>query len=115
MDSRLDTSWRSSDSGSQSLQVDLQRPTEFGGVEIDWTSGLDAKRYSIETSLDGEQWQVVRTVTAGNGKRDSHLLPESEARFIRVSMPDINRQYGIAEIHVRDIEFGASPKSTGTS
>jgi hypothetical protein len=108
MDARLDTAWRSTQGQAQFLQVDLQRVAEFGGIEIDWASGLHATRYSIETSTDGKQWQTVRTVTAGNGGRDSHFLPESEARFVRVSMPDASRQYGIAELHVRDIEFGAS-------
>jgi hypothetical protein len=111
MDARLDTSWRSTESGVQSLEVDMQRVSEFGGLEIDWVSGLHASRYSVETSVDGEQWRTVRTVTAGNGKRDSHLLPESEARFLRISMPSSSRQYGIAEIHIRDLEFGASPNA----
>jgi hypothetical protein len=111
MDARLDTSWRSQETGAQSVQVDLQRVSEFGGIEIDWVRGLHANRYTVDTSMDGKQWQTVRTVTASNGKRDSHLLPESEARFIRVSMPDAKRQYGIAEIHVRDLEFGASPNA----
>lgn len=111
LDARLDTAWRSAESGAQSIQVDLQRVTEFGGVEIDWANGLQASRYTIDTSMDGQQWQTVRTVTAGNGKRDSHLLPESEARFVRVSMPNSGRQYGIAELHVRDLEFGASPNA----
>jgi hypothetical protein len=111
MDARLDTAWRSAQDGAQSLQVDLQRLTEFGGIEIDWVSGLHATRYTLETSVDGREWRTVRTVTAGNGGRDSHLLTESEARFVRVSMPDGGRQYGIAELHVRDIEFGASPNA----
>ena len=55
MDSRLDTAWRSAPGGAQSLQVDLQRVSEFGGVEIDWVSGLHAARYAIETSVDGQQ------------------------------------------------------------
>jgi F5/8 type C domain len=111
MDARLDTSWRSLETGAQSMQVDLQRVAEFGGVEIDWVSGLHASRYTLETSVDGKQWQTVRTVTAGNGKRDSHLLPESEARYVRVSIPNPQRQVGIAELHVRDLEFGASPNA----
>jgi hypothetical protein len=111
MDARLDTAWRSTQGGAQSLQVDLQRVTEFGGIEIDWVTGLHAARYTLDTSVDGKQWQTVRTVTAGNGKRDSHMLPESEARFVRVSLPDGARQYGIAELHVRDLEFGASPNA----
>jgi hypothetical protein len=111
MDARLDTAWRSAQGGAQSLQVDLQRLTEFGGVEIDWVSGLHAAQYAIETSVDGQQWRTLRTVTVGNGKRDSHFLPESEARFVRVSIPEGSRQFGIAELHVRDLAFGASPNA----
>jgi len=112
MDSRLDTAWRSAgEGGAQALQVDMQRVREFGGLEIDWVTGLHASRYTIDISPDGKQWQTVRTVTAGNGRRDSHLLPESEARFLRVAMPANGRQYGIAELHVRDLDFGASPNA----
>jgi hypothetical protein len=111
MDARLDTAWRSTQGQAQFLQVDMVRVVEFGGIEIDWASGLHAARYSIEVSTDGKQWRTVRTVTAGNGGRDSHFLPESEARFVRISMPDSSRQFGIAELHIRDIEFGASPNA----
>ena len=62
-------------------------------------------------SLDGQDWKTVRNVTAGNGGRDSHLLPESEARWIRLTMPDEGHDVGIAEIHVRDLDFGASPNA----
>jgi F5/8 type C domain-containing protein len=104
--------WRSSPgAGSHTLQVDLQWPQEFGGIEIDWARGLHAPRYTIDTSMDGRQWQTQRTVEAGNGGRDSHLMPESEARFIRIVMPDPGRDVGIAELHVRDLEFGASANS----
>jgi hypothetical protein len=110
MDLRADTAWLS-ERGPQTVQIDLQRVTEFGGIEIDWVTGLHAERYTIETSIDGSAWHTVRHVTAGNGKRDSHFLPESEARFIRISMPVPDRRYGIAEIHIRDLEFGASPNA----
>ncbi len=38
-------------------------------------------------------------------------MPESEARYIRVTMPDPGRDVGIAELYVRDLEFGASPNA----
>ena len=84
---------------------------EFGGIEIDWPRGLHAPEYSIETSLDGSRWKKVRNIDASNGGRDSHLMPESQARYIRVTMPDPGRDVGIAELSVRDLEFGASPNA----
>ncbi len=96
---------------TQTFEIDLKAVREFGGIEIDWARGLHAPRYSIETSLDGSRWKKVRSVDASNGGRDSHLMPESEARYIRLTMPDPGRDVGIAELYVRDLEFGASPNA----
>lgn len=107
------TTWQSARSGMepQTLEVDLQAIREFGGIEIDWAPDLHAPTYTIETSLDGKQWQRVRTVTASNGGRDSHFMPESEARHIRLTIPDPGRDVAVREIHIRDLEFGASPNA----
>lgn len=110
MDGKATTAWRSQRSAgvAQTLEIDLQEVLEFGGIEIDWLPGLYASKYTIELSLNGRDWKTVRNVTAGNGGRDSHLLPESEARWIRLTMPDEGHDVGITEIHVRDLAFGAS-------
>jgi len=124
LDGRQSTSWRARpprDAGDTLFEVDLGHPREFGGIEIDWVPGLHASRYVIETSMDERHWQAVRHVEAGNGGRDSYLLPESEARLVRLRIPAQahergNRprraarqeEIGIAEFHVRDLEFGAS-------
>ena len=112
IDGQAKTAWRSDASGNdQTLQLDLQTVQEFGGLEIDWSPQLHAQRYTIELSSDGRSWHKVRTIEAGNGGRDSHLLPESEARFIRLTMPKPGRAVGISELHVRDLQFGASPNA----
>lgn len=110
IDGKTGTMWKSARTGSatQTFEVDLKAVREFGGIEIDWARGLHAPRYSIETSLDGTQWQKVRSIDASNGGRDSHLMPESEARYIRLTMPDAGRDVGISELYIRDLEFGAS-------
>jgi hypothetical protein len=112
IDGKEKTAWRSDASGNdQTLLLDLQMVREFGGLQIDWAPRLHAERYTIELSVDGKTWNLVRSIREGNGGRDSHLLPESEARFIRLTMPGPGRAVGIAELHVRDLEFGASPNA----
>ena len=113
MDGKTSTAWRSQRAGNaeQTLVVDLRQPREFGGLEIDWVRGMHASRYTVDLSMDGKQWQTVRSVTAGNGGRDSHLLPESEARWIRLTIPDAGHDVGITELYVRDLNFGASPNA----
>ncbi|HEY6641237.1 discoidin domain-containing protein [Povalibacter sp.] len=110
LDGNESTAWRSvrTPGKAQAVTIDLQAVKEFGGVEIDWVKGLHAPHYSIDLSLDGKDWTTVREVSAGNGGRDSHRLPESEARWIRITFPDPGRDVAIAEVHVRDLEFGAS-------
>lgn len=110
IDGKAGTMWKSARTGSatQTFEVDLKAVREFGGIEIDWARDLYAPRYSIETSLDGNQWQKVRSIDASNGGRDSHLMPESEARYIRLTMADAGRDVGINELYIRDLEFGAS-------
>ena len=112
LDGRAGTAWRSQrGDAAPTLTVDLQQVQEFGGIEIDWLKDRAAKHYSIELSTDGKQWRTARTVTAGNGGRDSHLLPESEARYIRIVTHDAPHETGIAEVHIRDLAFGASPNA----
>ncbi|MFL6578265.1 MAG: discoidin domain-containing protein, partial [Povalibacter sp.] len=110
LDDKADTSWRSVRRAGQAQQltIDLKQVKEFGGIEIDWLKDLYATQYTIDLSLDGREWKTVRTVKAGNGGRDSHLLPESEARWIRLTMSDPGRELGISSLHIRDLEFGAS-------
>jgi hypothetical protein len=113
LDGQARTLWRSAGDGTseQTLEIDLKEVREFGGLEIDWAKDLHAPRYSIQTSLDGARWQTVRRVETSNGRRDSYLMPESEARYIRLTMPGAGRPVGISEFHVRDLEFGASPNA----
>ncbi|HJY37609.1 MAG TPA: discoidin domain-containing protein [Steroidobacteraceae bacterium] len=110
IDGKTSTMWKSArrDGAPQTFEVDLKAVREFGGIEIDWARGLFAPRYSIETSLDGRKWEKVRSIEASTGGRDSHLMPESEARYIRLTMPDPGRDVGINELYIRDLEFGAS-------
>jgi hypothetical protein len=109
IDGKTATSWRSRPAaGEQTLDIDLQQVREFGGLEIDWLRGLHAPSYRIETSEDGRKWAVARTIADGNGGRDSHLMPESEARYVRLAMRDPGTGLGISEVYVRDLEFGAS-------
>jgi hypothetical protein len=112
MDGKVGTAWRSAPNREpQSMLIDLQAIREFGGLEIDWLTGAHASAYSIAASSDGRDWRVLKEVDGGNGGRDSHLLPESEARYLRLDLPGAVRGYGIAEVHVRDLQFGASPNA----
>ena len=79
---------------------------------LQWLENAFASRYDVEFSDDGSHWRTVRTVVDGNGGRDPLYLPESETRFLRLVLHDgPAHAYGLAEIDVKDLAFGASPNA----
>jgi hypothetical protein len=114
LDGALSTAWKSDPAAgpTQVLTVDFQQPREFGGLVLHWLEHAFASRYDVEFSDDGSHWRSVRTVVDGNGGRDPLYLPESETRFLRLVLHDgPARAYGLAEIDLKDVAFGASPNA----
>jgi len=137
LDGRLDTAWQSAPSPAASstpssrssstpstasaaaasaheawIELDLGYEREFGGLILRWTPGAFASRYDVELSTDHQQWRPVRQVSEGNGERDALLVPESEARFVRLRLHEgPARSYSLAELEVKDLAFGATPNA----
>ncbi|MCZ7595034.1 MAG: discoidin domain-containing protein [Hyphomicrobium sp.] len=65
------TGWRTDPKAgpAQSLTVDMGMLREFGGLELKWMDGARARRYDVEISSDGVDWEVLRRVTNGDGVR----------------------------------------------
>ena len=77
-----------------------------------WQPELFASRYDVQFSDDGQDWRTVRRVTTGRGGVDPLLLPDGEARYVRLALHDgPARAYAIAEVEVRDLAFGDSPNA----
>jgi F5/8 type C domain len=113
-DGALSTAWKSDPAAGaeQVLTVDFRQPREFGGLVLRWLDNTFASRYTVEFSDDGSHWRAVRAVVDGNGGRDPLYLPESDTRFLRLVLHDgPARAYGLAEIEVKDLAFGASPNA----
>jgi hypothetical protein len=114
LDGRLDTAWTSASGAGpeQQLELDLGYEREFGGLILRWAAGAFASKYDVEVSLDRREWRSVRSVTEGNGERDALLLPESEARFVRLRLHQgPGPGYALAELEVKDLAFGATPNA----
>ncbi|MHB8913126.1 MAG: discoidin domain-containing protein, partial [Lysobacter sp.] len=91
------------------LLLDLGRVREFGGLSLRWADDF-ASDYAIALSDDGRQWRDVRRVQAGNGGRDWIALPESEARYLRLSpAAGPRKRYGLAQATIEPLAFAATP------
>ena len=84
------------------LTVDYGVPREFGVLALRWRSGAAASRYAIALSDDGEHWHDVRRVDRARGDLQSHWLPDSEARFVRISVDEpAAKVVALAELELR--------------
>ena len=92
------------------LTLDMGKLREFGGLKLAWKEGEFASDYLLQFSSDGAHWRDVRTVVAGNGGTDYLALPESEARYLRLSVASgPGKSFGLAEATVQPLEFAATP------
>jgi hypothetical protein len=89
------------------FRIDLGRSYEFGGIVIDWGDSYPTS-YVVELSSDGKSWPAGERVERSNGDRDWVLLPESEARFVRVRSfePGLSEgaRWEIRELALRSLE-----------
>ena len=114
MDGSRSTSWRCrrQAAGAQALMIDMGVTREFGGLILRWADGQHASRYDIALSDDGKRWRTVREVAGGNGGMDPLMLPESEARFVRLNLLDGPGQFfELSEVELKDLAFGNSPNA----
>jgi hypothetical protein len=114
LDGTVATAWKSDPAAgpAQDLTIDFRRPREFGGLVVRWLEHAYASRYDVDFSDDGVRWRTARRIVEGKGGPDALLLPEAETRFLRLALHDgPARAYGLAELEIKDLAFGASPNA----
>ena len=94
------TSWRGAPGAS--LTIDLKQQREFGGLTIAWDTTQRVRAAVVSTSRDARSWTRVRTIAGNTRVWTPVRLPEHEARYLRVDLPQGG---GIAEISVEPLEW----------
>lgn len=110
VDGNLRTAWRTALDPARPAQfvLDLRKPREFGGLILRWLPGEHASDYRIELSNDRKQWRTVREAVGGDGGNDYIALPESEARYLRLTPSKAKAQrIALAEFEVQPLAFAA--------
>ena len=110
IDGNIATAWKAPLSASPQWRLDLRRMREFGGVVLRWLPGLASTSYRIELSDDGREWRLAREVKGSDGGNDYIALPESEARYLRLTtLAGEGSSIGLAEFVVQPLAFSATP------
>ena len=111
MDDREETTWRSNPaaSGNQFLDIDFLKRREFGGIVIDWDHGRRPVSYTVSGATSENAFQTLYSVErAGAAARDYLYLPESDARYLRITFPAGAAPVGIREIRIEPLSWSAS-------
>ncbi|MBD5234363.1 MAG: hypothetical protein HDS65_09340 [Bacteroidales bacterium] len=82
-DDNADTRWESEWADNQWIAVDLEDRYEIDRVEILW-EGAYARTYRIQTSLDGETWTDVLSVSDCKGSLDTRSFSPIVAAHVRI-------------------------------
>jgi len=112
VDGKVDTAWSADLHGDKDpqLTLDLGKVREFGGLVLRWKPEQHASDYLVQLSDDGVRWRDARTVVDGNGGNDHLALPESEARYVRLTVGDgPGPSFALAELEVKPLAFAAHP------
>ena len=111
LDGDSTTSWSSARPDSDEwIEIDFQRPREFGGMTIDWMPNAQPFRYLVKFSGDRTSW-TNRLVQGTNGGRDYLYLPESEGRYLRIEMVKGSGPVGVSSIDVKPLGWSESPNA----
>ncbi|MBL0947360.1 MAG: discoidin domain-containing protein [Brevundimonas sp.] len=102
------TVWRTGEGAFQSLTLDLGYEREFGGLTLQWERDRAATRYRVEASNDGTTWQTLIAVEDADGGTDWLRTPEASARYLRLMLFEGAETYGLADLEVQPLAFGAS-------
>ena len=104
-DNSDDTFWRSKDAVDQDILFDFNRVREFGGLQIRWLKEHYARRFAVQLSRDGSNWEEVHSVGTNRSDVSFVRLPEAEARYLKIHLSESNgaEGFGITEVSFLDI------------
>ena len=86
--------------GGDQLLIDMGGQRLLGGVQLQWAPGEGASDYNAQLSDDGKSWREGYRATGGDGGRDPVPLPDSEAAFLRLTLPEGAPHAALSELSV---------------
>jgi len=84
VDGDMTSRWESARTDNEYASIDLQGIAEMTKITIYWEASF-AKTYKIESSLNGTDWTLLQSITAGAGGTESYTVNSVQARFIKIT------------------------------
>ena len=111
MDGDWTTDWKSSGSAEEWVLIDLKKPKDFGGLQLNWSSDY-AKSYEVLISQDGAAWSPIYSKKDGNGEKDLIYFELAHARYIKLLLKEsaAGAGYSLREITLKGSDEFATPQ-----
>lgn len=107
-DKKSNTAWTPKGKNKQFMEIDLGRPTEFGGLKLEWDKSKFPPNYAIEIAKDPKEAEKIAQISNSEGGIDNVKITEGEARYIRINIPENSKNIALKEISLKPLSFGAS-------
>ncbi len=94
------------------FQVDLGSAATLGGVQLTWDVS-NPEGYSLQTSLDGRQWQTAYTMGDSLGGIETLFFAPRQARYLRLASPERTSDWGVSIFELQPLDSTTSARVAG--
>lgn len=94
------------------FQIDLGAPTLLAGARLTWDVS-NPEGYSLQTSLDGTQWQTAYTMADSLGDVETLYFAPRQARYLRLASPQRTSDWGVSIFEMEPLDSTLSARFSG--
>ncbi|MDG9842914.1 discoidin domain-containing protein [Stenotrophomonas sp. GD04054] len=94
------------------FQIDLGAPTMLAGARLTWDVS-NPEGYSLQTSLDGTQWQTAYTMADSLGDVETLYFAPRQARYLRLASPQRTSDWGVSIFEMEPLDSTLSARISG--
>ncbi|MCX3879301.1 discoidin domain-containing protein [Stenotrophomonas maltophilia] len=94
------------------FQIDLGAPTLLAGARLTWDVS-NPEGYSLQTSLDGTQWQTAYTMADSLGDVETLYFAPRQARYLRLASPQRTSGWGVSIFEMEPLDSTLSARISG--
>jgi hypothetical protein len=94
------------------FQIDLGSATTLAGARLTWDVS-NPEGYSLQTSLDGRQWQTAYTMGDSLGGIETLYFAPRQARYLRLASPARTSDWGVSIFELEPLDAGAGARISG--
>ena len=94
------------------FQIDLGAPAMLAGARLTWDVS-NPEGYSLQTSMDGRQWQTAYTMADSLGDVETLYFAPRQGRYLRLASPQRTSDWGVSIFEMEPLDSTLSARISG--